>query len=196
MQNNIAEKINTILPQTQCGQCTFKGCKPYSEAIIKGTADINQCPPGGKDVIKKIAKLLNVDYKPLDKKFGVNKPISTAIINEAECIGCTLCIAACPVDSILGAGKQMHTVIENECTGCELCIKPCPVDCIEMKPLAIKPNDFIKRKRADLARERYEFRNFRIARDKKEANMKRKMRVSDKEKKLAIADAIARINNE
>jgi len=131
----IIEKIDSILPQTQCGQCGYPGCKPYATAIANGNADINQCPPGGDDGIHKLADLLGVDYKPLNEEHGVPKPKSVAIIDEKICIGCTLCIQACPVDAILGSAKHMHTIIEKECTGCELCLAPCPVDCIEMVPI-------------------------------------------------------------
>jgi electron transport complex protein RnfB len=131
----IIEKIDSILPQTQCGQCGYPGCKPYATAIASGEADINQCPPGGDDGIHKLADLLGVDYKPLNEEHGVPKPKSVAIIDEKTCIGCTLCIQACPVDAILGSAKHMHTIIEKECTGCELCLPPCPVDCIDMVPI-------------------------------------------------------------
>jgi electron transport complex protein RnfB len=131
----IIEKIDSILPQTQCGQCGYPGCKPYATAIASGEADINQCPPGGEDGIHKLADLLGVDFKPLNEEHGVPKPKSVAIIDEKTCIGCTLCIQACPVDAILGSAKHMHTIIEKECTGCELCLPPCPVDCIEMVPI-------------------------------------------------------------
>lgn len=132
-ESPLVQKIDAILPQTQCGQCGFPGCKPYATAIAKGEADINQCPPGGEEGIHKLAELLGVDPKPLNAEHGVPKPKSVAIIDEALCIGCTLCIQACPVDAILGAAKHMHTIIEKECTGCELCIPPCPVDCIYMQ---------------------------------------------------------------
>ncbi len=119
----------------QCGQCSFNGCRPYAEAIIAGEADINQCPPSGDVGIAKIAAFLNVPAKPLNSQFGEHKPRSVAVIDEAQCIGCVKCIAACPVDAIVGAAKWMHTIITTECTGCELCIAPCPVDCITMLPL-------------------------------------------------------------
>ncbi|HHM05460.1 MAG TPA: electron transport complex subunit RsxB [Gammaproteobacteria bacterium] len=132
----LVDKIDAILPQTQCGQCSFPGCRPYAEAIADGRADINQCPPGGEAVIHALADLLGVDPKPLNPENGEEKPEKTvAIIDEQRCIGCTLCIQACPVDAILGAAKQMHTVIAAECTGCELCVPPCPVDCIDMVPI-------------------------------------------------------------
>ena len=132
----IAEQINALLPQTQCGQCGYPGCKPYAEAIAKGEAEINQCPPGGEEGIRKLADLLGREFKPLSEEHGVEKPKSVAVIDENTCIGCTLCIQACPVDAIVGAAKQMHTVVEPLCTGCELCVAPCPVDCITMEVVA------------------------------------------------------------
>ena len=131
----IVEQINALLPQTQCGQCGYPGCRPYAEAIAAGEADINQCPPGGEQVIRALADLLGRDVKPLNPAHGEHKEKRVAVIDEQLCIGCTLCIQACPVDAILGAAKQMHTVIESECTGCKLCVPPCPVDCIDMVPL-------------------------------------------------------------
>ncbi len=133
--NPIADRIDALLPQTQCGQCTYAGCRPYAEAMAAGEADINQCPPGGQVTIQALSDLLGVDTKPLNDKHGEHKEKTVAIIDEQTCIGCTLCIQACPVDAILGAAKQMHTIIEAECTGCELCLPPCPVDCILMVPL-------------------------------------------------------------
>ena len=132
----LVEKIDSILPQTQCGQCGFPGCRPYATAIAGGDADINQCPPGGEEGIRKLADLLGREFKPLNAENGVEKPKSVAIIDESTCIGCTLCIQACPVDAIIGAAKQMHTIVAPLCTGCELCIAPCPVDCITMQPVA------------------------------------------------------------
>lgn len=131
----LVDKIDAILPQTQCGQCQFPGCRPYAEAIAKGEADINQCPPGGEEAVKALAELLGVEAKPLNADLGPEKPKSLAVIDERKCIGCTLCIQVCPVDAILGAAKFMHTVIASECTGCELCLPPCPVDCISMEPI-------------------------------------------------------------
>ncbi|MGD8842088.1 MAG: electron transport complex subunit RsxB [Gammaproteobacteria bacterium] len=131
----IVDQIDALLPQTQCGQCGFAGCRPYAEAIAAGEADINQCPPGGDSGIQALAELLGVDPKPLNAEHGETREHHVAIIDEQTCIGCTLCIQACPVDAILGAAKQMHTVIESECTGCELCVAPCPVDCISMVPV-------------------------------------------------------------
>ena len=128
----VVDQIEAILPQTQCGQCNYPGCRPYAEAIASGEAGINQCPPGGEPSIKALADLLGIESMPLNPENGEEKPKAVAVIDELACIGCTLCIQACPVDAILGASKQMHTVIESECTGCDLCLPPCPVDCIEM----------------------------------------------------------------
>ena len=128
--NPLVEKIEAILPQTQCGQCGYPGCKPYAEAIAEGEAEINLCPPGGQEGVAKLADLLGREVKPLDAE---EKPKQVAIIDEQTCIGCTLCIQACPVDDIVGAAKQMHTIIGSLCTGCELCLKPCPVECIRME---------------------------------------------------------------
>jgi electron transport complex protein RnfB len=136
----IVDQIDKLLPQTQCGQCSFAGCKPYAEAIAAGEADINRCPPGGEATIQALADLLDVEVKPLDAEVGVEKPKVLAVIDEQRCIGCTLCIQACPVDAILGSAKHMHTVISSECTGCELCVEPCPVDCIDMVEIAQSPS--------------------------------------------------------
>jgi electron transport complex protein RnfB len=132
----LVDQIDNILPQTQCGQCGYPGCKPYAEAIANGD-EINKCPPGGEATIKQLAELMGVEAKPLDAAHGVEDVKKVAFIREDECIGCTKCIQACPVDAILGAAKQMHTIIADECTGCDLCVDPCPVDCIDMIP--VKP---------------------------------------------------------
>ena len=158
-------RIDAILPQTQCGQCGYPGCKPYARALASQEADINQCPPGGDAGIHALADLLGQRYKPLNPQNGVHKPKALAVIDEAACIGCTLCIQACPVDAILGASKQMHTIIAAECTGCELCLPPCPVDCITLHvpdTLALTAIDI--KKSADIARKRHENRLARIAR--------------------------------
>lgn len=134
--NPIVDKLDAALPQTQCGQCTFPGCRPYAEAIERGEAEINQCPPGGESTIQELADIMGVEAIPLNDDHGEHSDTpEVAIIIEDQCIGCTLCIQACPVDAIMGAAKQMHTVIADECTGCELCLPPCPVDCIVMEPI-------------------------------------------------------------
>jgi electron transport complex protein RnfB len=128
----VVDRIDALLPQTQCAQCGFPGCRPYAEAIAKEEADINQCPPGGEAGIQALADLLGREAKPLNPENGEEKPRTLVVIDEAHCIGCTLCIQACPVDAIVGAAKLMHTVIASECTGCDLCLPPCPVDCIDV----------------------------------------------------------------
>lgn len=134
-QMSLADRIDALLPQTQCRRCTFAGCRPYAEAIAQGAADINQCPPGGQRTAKALARVMGVQPKPVGKEFGVVPDYPTvAFIDESACIGCTKCIQACPVDAIVGASRYMHTVIAADCTGCELCIPPCPVDCIVMQP--------------------------------------------------------------
>lgn len=168
---NLIQRIDALLPQTQCGKCGHPGCKPYAEGIAKGEA-INKCPPGGQETIVGLAHLLNVPVLTLDASRG-EAPAQVAYIREAECIGCTKCIQACPVDAIVGAAKLMHTVISDECTGCDLCVAPCPVDCIDMRPLVnlvpmvggLATNEHEQHERSlkrDRARRRYEQRNARL----------------------------------
>ena len=131
---DLIERLDRLLPQTQCGQCGYAGCRPYAEAMARGEAGIDHCPPGGDAGARALAKLLGVEAKPYDSSRGEHKPSLVAAVVEADCIGCTKCIQACPVDAIIGASKHMHVVIEPLCTGCELCIPACPVDCIVMQP--------------------------------------------------------------
>ncbi len=162
-----ATEIDALLPQTQCTRCGFQGCMPYAEALAAGEANINRCPPGGESVIINLSRLLNKPVQTLDPACGVHGPRRVALIDEANCIGCTLCIQACPVDAIVGAAKLMHTVVADLCTGCELCLPPCPVDCISM-PLA-KPEDANwTEDRATLARQRHRQRKQRLASDQAE----------------------------
>lgn len=171
---SLIQRIDALLPQTQCGKCGHPGCKPYAEGIAQGEA-INKCPPGGQETIAGLADLLNVSVLALDTTRG-EAPAQIAYIREAECIGCTKCIQACPVDAIVGAAKLMHTVIIDECTGCDLCVAPCPVDCIEMRPLTtvlpivggLAANDNERHERGlkrDRARRRFEQRNARLQRE-------------------------------
>jgi adenosylcobinamide-phosphate synthase len=132
--DSLVERIDALLPQTQCGQCRFPGCRPYAAAIASGAAEIDRCPPGGEETVRALAALLDRAPRPLDPAFGTPKPAQVAWIDEARCIGCARCLPACPVDAIVGAPRQMHTVIAAQCTGCELCLPPCPVDCIELRP--------------------------------------------------------------
>jgi len=131
-KQSLTTRIDRLLPQTQCAQCGYPGCRPYADAIATNQAPINQCPPGGDATIEALAALLGKPVVALNSDFGEFKPPLLAVIREDECIGCTLCIKACPVDAIVGAAKLMHTVIEDQCTGCELCLPPCPVDCIDL----------------------------------------------------------------
>jgi electron transport complex protein RnfB len=160
----LAIQIDALLPQTQCTKCGYGGCMPYAEAMAAGAADINQCPPGGAAGIARLAALLQRDPKPLNPANGAERRRTVARIDEARCIGCTLCIQACPVDAIVGAAKCMHTVVADLCTGCDLCVPPCPVDCIAMLPLPEAEAPWTDAM-ADAARARYEFRSFRLARD-------------------------------
>ena len=128
----LVERLDRLLPQTQCGQCGFDGCRPYAEAMSRGVAGIDHCPPGGDAGARALAQLLGVAARPYDRSRGVHKQALVAAVVEADCIGCTKCIQACPVDAIIGASKHMHVVIEPLCTGCELCVPACPVDCIVM----------------------------------------------------------------
>jgi Na+-translocating ferredoxin:NAD+ oxidoreductase subunit B len=208
---DLIARIDQVLPQTQCQQCGYAGCKPYAVAIAEGVADINQCPPGGETGIRSLAKLLNLPYLPLNTAHGITKLKAIASIDEQRCIGCTLCIKACPVDAILGASRQMHTVISQECTGCELCLAPCPVDCIIMQPLALPdgalPEAAHTVAAADLARQRHQQRQQRQEREKlarlQSASQKKTGQPAggkaataagtDAIKKTAIAAAMARV---
>lgn len=198
------EEINNALPQTQCGLCSYKGCKPYAEAIVNDGERINRCPPGGVRGLIKLSDITGIDASPyLEDMKKEQKPRMIAIVREDECIGCTKCIQACPVDAILGAAKLMHTVIADECNGCELCVEPCPVDCIDMIVIGeleeITPSEAFKK--SQHYRQRYENREARLTRIKKEKRNKhlnaKKTVANDKtlsleEKKRAVAEAMER----
>lgn len=132
----LVERLDAALPQTQCGRCGYPGCRPYAEAIARGDAAINRCPPGGMEGVRTLARITGQPVVPLDPACGAEAPAQVALIDEAACIGCTKCIQACPVDAIVGAAQLMHTVLADLCTGCALCVAPCPVDCITMVPIA------------------------------------------------------------
>lgn len=195
------KKIDSLLPQTQCGECSYAGCMPYAEAMALGLAGIDRCPPGGVATVKALGALLGIDPAPYLAQAQANtRPASVAVIREAECIGCTKCIAACPVDAIIGTGKMMHAVISHDCTGCGLCVLPCPVDCIEMQvqpEASYDPNE---------ARERYQARQTRLLREEhqKQQSYRQKRQMSaqnEGEKKEAkakqeyILQALARVKS-
>lgn len=186
-----ADAIDAVLPQTQCGQCGFSGCQPYAEAIAAGHAGINQCPPGGDEVIAELARLLGRTVVPLNPAHGVAAPPAVALINEPACIGCTLCIAACPVDAIVGARKLMHTVIAAECTGCALCIPPCPVDCIELKPSGAARDRERQRDLAPRLRERHAAHQQRRAAREQQRHERAALAAASR-KKAVIEKALAR----
>jgi electron transport complex protein RnfB len=170
-----AKDIDALLPQTQCGECGFPGCLPYAQALAQGGAPINRCPPGGVDTVKALGQLLSIDPEPyLEAAKQQTRAPSLAVIREAECIGCTKCIQACPVDAIIGSGKLMHSIINHECTGCGLCVEPCPVDCIDIieQPSAdYNPNQ---------ARARFHAKQIRALRDEqeKQQNYREKRRLN------------------
>lgn len=163
---SLADRLDAALPQTQCTRCGYAACRPYAEALAAGLSDINRCPPGGETVIVALATLTGRARKPLDPACGEHAPLLEAVIDEAACIGCTLCIDACPVDAILGAQKRMHTVMPSLCTGCGLCVAPCPVDCIVMRPAGRAWTD----DDAAAARSRHAARAARLARNERIAS--------------------------
>jgi Na+-translocating ferredoxin:NAD+ oxidoreductase subunit B len=185
-----ADQIDALLPQTQCTKCGFGGCRPYAEAVAAGTADIDRCPPGGQAGVERLALLLGRAPKPLDPVYGRETPRSLAWIDERACIGCTLCIQACPTDAIVGAAKQMHTVVLHACTGCELCVAPCPVDCIDILPLAALVQqgaaglqaelDVPVATHADRWRSRYAARGVRLAREREERDHRLAVKAEEK----------------
>jgi electron transport complex protein RnfB len=165
-----ADQIEDLLPQTQCTKCGYPACRPYAEAIARGEAGINQCPPGGIEGVRRLSALTGRPVIPINPANGVERPRPVAYIDESLCIGCTLCIQACPVDAIIGAAKQMHTILPSLCTGCDLCVAPCPVDCISMVPVTdgLTGWDAWSQEDADEARARHDFRNERLQREREE----------------------------
>ncbi|AZG15040.1 electron transport complex subunit RsxB [Cupriavidus pauculus] len=167
---SLADRLEALLPQTQCTKCGFDGCRPYAEAMAAGEAASNRCPPGGAQGIVRLSALLDAPPQPLDPARGVEQPRAVARIDESRCIGCTLCIQACPVDAIVGAPKQMHTVLPDWCTGCDLCVAPCPVDCIDMIPVTGASTGWAawSQAQADAAHARYVARKARLVREREE----------------------------
>jgi electron transport complex protein RnfB len=186
-----AEAIDAVLPQTQCGQCGYRGCRPYADAIATAAAPINQCPPGGGEVIAELAELLGRPVLPLNATHGHAADPAIASIDEAACIGCTLCIAACPVDAIVGARRLMHTVITAECTGCALCLPPCPVNCIALLPTGASRNRQAQRALAPRLRGRYQTRLRRLETRERQQRDKAAAGAAAR-KKSAVARALAR----
>lgn len=171
------ERIAAVLPQTQCGECSYAGCQPYAEAIVTRKERLDKCTPGGVETLKKLGALQEQPVAHLLENMARRaKPIQLAVIDEAACIGCTKCIQACPVDAILGAAKQMHTVLSDECSGCELCLAPCPVDCIEMQPLPdIDPQAFYQRKSARF-KQRHQQHQARLERQERQTQIRRQQK--------------------
>jgi len=193
--DTLADRIDAMLPQTQCRKCGYAGCRPYAEAIAAGRAGINQCPPGGDELARDLAALLGVPFKPLDPAYGVCRSPAVAVIDEALCIGCTLCIQACPVDAIVGAAKVTHTVIAAHCTGCELCVAPCPVDCIHMAETGEVLTREQRRSIAAQARRRFHARNERLQREREERAARlaaSRESMAEVKKRATIQKAIAR----
>ncbi|HEX9173586.1 MAG TPA: electron transport complex subunit RsxB [Telluria sp.] len=170
MTKTLADQIEDVLPQTQCTKCGYPACRPYAEAIACGEAEINQCPPGGIEGVRRLSAVTGRPVIPINPANGVERARPVAFIDEALCIGCTLCIQACPVDAILGAAKQMHTILPDLCTGCDLCVAPCPVDCISMLPVTGERTgwDAWTQEQADAARARHDFRTLRLQREREE----------------------------
>ena len=203
MSATLAERIDAILPQTQCTKCGFDGCRPYADALAAGQAEINRCPPGGDDGILKLSGLLGCAPLPLDPACGVQRAFRIAWIDEAVCIGCTKCITACPVDAIVGAPKRMHTVIDELCSGCDLCVPACPVDCIEMRISAVHPE--WTDADAGAARRRHAARARRLLRERVEHDVQLEAKAArklerlgeepaeaDRERKRAVIEAAIR----
>ena len=167
---SLAQRINDALPQTQCTRCGYPDCASYAQAIANQQAKINQCPPGGEEGVRRLAHVTGQAVEPLNPDNGLEGPLTLAVIDEAWCIGCTLCIKACPTDAIVGANKRMHTVIEPYCTGCELCIPACPVDCISLEPVDVDLSGWAAwpQALADQARTRYTLHQARRTREEKE----------------------------
>ncbi len=195
----LADKIDALLPQTQCTRCGYEDCRAYAQAVAEGRCGINRCPPGGSSTIQRLAVLLDRSPLPLDPECGRETQRAVAVVDEAWCIGCRLCIEACPVDAIVGAPKRMHTVIEAECTGCELCLPPCPVDCIRMVPARTGPGSAHAwlETRAPKARRRYEFRKLRLDDEaQRRSHHRHRGQVPPlTERKADIDAAIARVRN-
>lgn len=180
--------IDALLPQTQCRQCGFPGCRPYAEALAAGAAAINRCPPGGTALIAELAALLGTAPLPPDPAHGAMAAPAVAVIDESACIGCALCLPACPVDAIVGAPRLMHTVISAECTGCGLCLPPCPVDCITLVATGIPGDRTAQRAAASRLRQRFEAHQQRQA----AGAARKRSKAAATRKQAVLARALAR----
>ena len=200
---SLAQRIDALLPQTQCTRCGYPDCRSYADAVATGEAALNQCPPGGAEGIRQLAALLGRPELPLNPEFGDEGPRRVVYIEEATCIGCTLCIQACPVDAIVGAPKRMHAVIEADCTGCELCLPVCPMDCIALEEASAGATGWAawSPAQADAARTRYAERQARLARDARDEDERLSAKAAppvvetastDDPKRAAVAAALAR----
>jgi len=189
---SLADRIDAALPQTQCTRCGYIDCRAYAEAVADGSAGINQCPPGGAEGIARLARLTGKAPLPLSAEHGTEGPRALAVIDEAWCIGCTLCIKACPVDCIVGMPKQMHLIVAEQCTGCELCLPACPVDCISMAPISteLKGWDAWSAEQAKSAHERYQFHNFKAGREARENASRLQAKAEAKLADLAAASKL------
>lgn len=190
--NDLARRIDAALPQTQCTRCGYPDCASYAQAIAAGEAGINQCPPGGAEGIERLSALTGQPVRPLDHRFGIEGPVTVAVIDEDWCIGCTLCIQACPTDAILGIHKRMHTVVEPHCTGCELCLPVCPVDCISLEIVSGERTGWQawSVEQAAQGRERYTLRQQRLAREKQEHELRLETKAREKLADLAAHSQI------
>ena len=191
--DDLAAAIDAVLPQTQCTRCGYPDCRAYAEAIAAGEAGIDHCPPGGAEGIVRLSRITGLAAVPLSPAHGVEGPRKLAVIDEAWCIGCTLCIKACPVDCIVGAPKRMHDVVDEQCTGCELCVPVCPVDCISMVPVTGERSGWEawSPSQAEEARDRYAFHRLRVERDRQENDERLARKAQAKLDDLPAASAIA-----
>ncbi len=192
MSKSLADQIQDLLPQTQCTKCSYPCCRDYAHAIADGEANYNQCPPGGEEGVARLAHLLGKKVIPLNPSNGVERERPVAVIDETFCIGCTLCIQACPVDAIIGSAKQMHTVLSDLCTGCDLCVAPCPVDCITMIPISDGKTGWAawSEQQAEQARTRYTRRNARLEYEKQANDARLAAKALDKLKTVEAETSI------
>ena len=184
--SSLLQQLDDALPQTQCTKCGYPDCHAYAQAMVNGEANQNRCPPGGQEGIIRLSNILGKAPLPLDSQRGVERPRPLAVIREMECIGCTLCIQACPVDAIVGAPKQLHVVVNERCTGCDLCVPPCPVDCITMLPITENQTGWNawSESQAKIAKQQYETRKVRLEREKRDLLKRQTLKAATKLKAI------------